>query len=125
MTKKTAIDLVKTLGLEPVKEAELVTRIEREGVTDEVQDEVQEMVQKKIDLTEAQDALIEEAIKAVEETDAEVAKIVAEAEEELKTIEKEETAKLEELAKEEADDAGEKPVQADPVEPQDEEKSSE
>lgn len=88
MTSDELTMIVEELGLEATKKFDLLDRIGSQGVTDSLRDEVELLVKEKIELTQQQHDLIEQAIAEVAKTDADVAKLASETEDELMEYEK-------------------------------------
>lgn len=109
MTSEALIAIVEELELEPVTKTGLIDRITTEGATRQIRDEIKKLVEERIEYERQQQELIDQALAAVAETDAEAAKIAQDAENELKIFE--ETA-LKELS---ALDSAPAPVSAAPT----------
>lgn len=88
MTSDELTMIVEELGIEATKKFDLLDRIGSQGATDQLRDEVEDLVKQKIELTQQQHDLIEQAIAEVVKTDAESAKIAGETEIELMEFEK-------------------------------------
>jgi DNA-binding MarR family transcriptional regulator len=97
MTTDELTMIVEELGLEPTKKFDLLERISAQGVTDTLRDEVEQLVKSKVELTQQQHDLIEQAIAEVAKTDAESAKLAGETENELMEYEKKAMEDLDKL----------------------------